>query len=79
MVEIEAASLEEMKKCGCCPQVPFGYSRDEWNAFKTEIRLGDTVVYFRNNKVMWGKLAGAEGYAVVRGGQLIRSFLTSMN
>ena len=79
IVAIEAASVEEMKKCGCCPQVPFGHSRDEWTAFKTEIRTGDSVVYFRNNNERWRVLGGAEGYAIVRSAQVVRSFLLSMN
>jgi len=79
IAEVEAASLEEMKKCGHCPQVPFGYAQDQWIAFKRQIRTGDTVIFFRNNEAMWRGLAGAEGYALIRQGQLIDSFLTSMS
>jgi hypothetical protein len=75
---IEAASLEEMKKCGCCRQAPFEDAA-EWTAFKTEIRDGDTLVYFRNNNERWHVMGGAEGYAILRNGQVIRSFLRSMN
>ena len=76
---IEAASLEEMKKCECCRQVPFGAAQDEWAAFKTQIRDGDTLVYFRNNHERWHVMGGAEGYAIVRSGQVVREFLLSMN
>ena len=75
---IEAATLEEAKKAGACPQVPFG-SREDWIAFKTLIAAGDRVVYFRNNDERWRVQAGAEGYAIVRGGKVIGSFLLAMN
>ena len=75
---IEAATLEEAKKSGGCPQAPFG-SREDWIAFKALISAGDHVVYFRNNDERWRVMAGAEGYAVVRSGKVIGSFLLAMN
>ena len=76
---VEEAALEEMKKCVCCRQVPFGAANDEWVAFKTSIRAGDFLVYFRNNNERWRVLGGAEGYVIVRNGQIVRLFYMSMN
>jgi hypothetical protein len=75
---IEAASLEDAKKNRGCPQIPFG-SREDWIAFTTDIVAGDRVVYFRNSDERWRVHGGVEGYAIVRSGKVIRSFLLAMN
>jgi hypothetical protein len=51
----------------------------DWAAFKAENRTGDHVVYFRNSDARWRVMAGAEGYAIVRSGKVIHTFLVAMN
>ena len=75
----EEAALEDIKRCGCCRQVPFGSAYDEWGAFKGWLRAGDFLVYFRNNNDSWRVMGGVEGYAIVRDGKIVRVFYMGMS
>jgi hypothetical protein len=76
---IEARSLEAMKDCKNCPQVPFGYANAEWLAFRSQMRAGDVLLYFRNNDANWHSLTGAAGYGLARQGRLIDTFVIVVN
>jgi hypothetical protein len=62
-----------------CPQKPFAYMHTEWQKFKSQLRRGDCIVFFRSNPASWNVLAGVEGYALIRGKKLVLEMLTSMN
>ena len=76
---IEADSLREIRACESCPQVPFGYQHDRWVALRDQVKDGDAIVYFRNSRHAWLSLAGAEGYALVRGDKIIVTIITSVS
>ena len=73
---IEAVAKHEMREW----QVPINYwETPEWTEFTSGVRPGDTLVYFRNNRTRWQKQGGAVGYAIVRNGELVRSFLIAQS
>lgn len=77
--EIEKKSTEEISECKDCPQVPFGFQNAKWEKFKSEYKDGDIILYFHTNRESWAGLYGREGYALVRGKEIIDSILTKMN
>ncbi len=48
----------------------------ECTIFDKVFKCGDTVVWFKSPPYTWGALAGREGYALVRDGEIIESVLT---
>lgn len=76
---VERESLERIARCSHCPQQPFGYQHPEWKQFKSLLRQGDCIVFFRSNPDSWRGLYGSEGYAIIRNGKILRTILTLMN
>jgi hypothetical protein len=54
-------------------------SGKEWEKFKTTIQKGDEVWYFCSPGETWQKLMGWRGYAIFRGGRLVRHYTTAEN
>lgn len=78
--DIEEKSAKDMAQAQTsCPKVPFGCLNKEWNNFKSKIKNGDTVIYFKSPKEHWAALYGRAGYAIVRDGILIDSILVTIN
>ena len=76
VAEVEASAKDEMKAW----HVPINYwETPEWTEFRSGARAGDTLVYFRNNSASWKRQGGAEGYAIVRHGELVLSFLIAQS
>jgi hypothetical protein len=75
----EAASVRRIAKCSTCPQVPFGFAHNQWNAFARRIQPGDTLVFVRNSKLAWASLMGVEGYALISKGRFVDVFVTLMS
>ena len=61
------------------PLVPFGYANAEWLIFKKQIRPMDQLVLLMSPAESWGQLAGWRGYAIVRDGAIVDSFVTEIN
>ena len=49
---------------------------NDWFQFKKTIRKGDELWFFRSEVETWRKGMGKEGYCIVRGGEIIKSFFT---
>ena len=75
--ELEAAHLSTDD--GRVPHVPFGFLNDAWNQFKSQILPGDKIFDFTTSPESWKKLAGRQGYVLVRDGVVIATFVTLMN
>jgi hypothetical protein len=61
------------------PKVPFGFGNAEWVAFKSRVRLGDNLVGYSTDRHSWQHLAGETGYALMRSGCLIETFVKMRN
>jgi len=59
--------------------VPFGRSHDEWNRFKSQMRNGDELWYYDSGGHSWACIRGRRGYAIVRDGRVIASYLTAIS
>jgi len=54
--------------------------RTEWAAFVAQVIDGDEVWYFRSpSKPLDGQLDGRAGFAIVRGGTPVATYVTSMS
>ena len=51
----------------------------EWERLKAKMLPGDEIWYFSSDPESWRALAGREGYALVRAGKVIDSWVTGMN
>jgi len=76
IVTIEREALTTIARCVDCPREPFGYQHAEWEQFKSLIKAGDCVVFFRSNPASWQGLYGVEGYALIRAGKVSRTLVT---
>ncbi len=77
IAEIEAANFPDDD--GRVPHVPFGFANDKWLAFKAKMQPGDKIVDFATSPESWENLAGRAGYALVREGKPVETFVTMMN
>jgi hypothetical protein len=77
--ELEEDSLRDISKHPHVPQVPFGYSNEEWLAFKQKYQQQDCLVYFITPEETWKRLAGLEGYAIIRGNEVIAVFVLKVS
>lgn len=78
--EVERRSLDVLSKGnGHAPLVPFGGRNAAWEAFKTAMRPGDVIVFFRSPSDSWDALYGRSGYALVRDGMVVCAILTLVN
>lgn len=73
------ALLDTMLHCSTCPQVPFGFALKDWTEFKSRILAGDRLIYFRNNNARWQVHGGVEGFAIIRGSQVVATFVIRQN
>jgi hypothetical protein len=77
--ELEEDSLKDISKRPEVPQVPFGYSHKEWLEFKQKYQQEDCLVYFITPEKAWKRLAGLEGYAIIRGNKVIAVFILKVS
>ncbi len=71
IAEIERRELESIEDCSDCPQLPFGYSNERWERFKSLTLPGDCIIFFRTDDASWGAMRGLEGYALVRSSEIV--------
>ena len=51
----------------------------EWERLKAKMLPGDEIWFFASDAESWRQLAGREGYALVRDGDVIDTFVTGIN
>ena len=82
---LQKVTLEEIEENnlypddGRVPHVPFGFAHAKWVQWKAQIREGDELYYFSSSAEAWRNLAGREGYALIREGQVVDTMVTLMN
>lgn len=76
---IEAGSMKKISLNPDVPQMPFGYRHEKWLAFKKKFQDGDCLVYFTTPEKAWKRLAGLEGYAIMRGNEVIAVFVLKVS
>ena len=54
-------------------------SQHRWSAFIGQMQPGDQLWYFSTPHSSWTTLAGREGYAIVRHGRRVDSYIVRMN
>lgn len=59
--------------------IPFGSVHNQWKALLSNIRDGDELYEFCSSDESWEFLAGREGIALVRNGEIITDIVTKMN
>ena len=50
-----------------------------WAVFVGKMQPGDELWFFSSSRASWDWLAGREGYAIVRNGKKVDSYITRMN
>lgn len=58
---------------------PFGYVYWEWRELLHQRRDGDEIWIYRSSDESWEQMMGQEGIALVRDGEIVEAFITSMN
>ena len=71
VAEAEAANTYDGKA--------FGAMSREWEALKSKMLDGDTLWMFRSPKETWDEYMGVEGYAVMRGNDLVDFVITGLS
>jgi hypothetical protein len=61
------------------PRLPFAYANEVWQDFKAQVQDNDVIYFFTSDKASWHGLIGREGYALIRGGKVIRVLITAMS
>ena len=59
--------------------VPFGFQNAHWRALLDQISGGDKIWGFSSSLESWNALAGREGIALVRNGEIIAAIVTKMS
>ncbi len=80
LAEIEAREIVP-DPAGAVPRLPFGHLHPAWCSFKEQIQGGDEVWFFRvtaqdaATSARWSQ--GAEGYALLRDGEIVKEFIST--
>jgi hypothetical protein len=72
MVTIEA---EDKKPA----EIPFGYCNQSWVELLAAMNEGDEIWSFSSSDNSWQHLAGREGVALLRNGQVVTAIITCMS
>lgn len=75
--QIEVANLYEDD--GRVPHVPFGFGNPDWLGFKAQVQPGNKLHLFESSPKSWRNLAGRAGYLLLRGNEVVDTFVTIMN
>jgi len=59
--------------------IPFGHVYNQWKTLLSNMRDGDELHEFCSSDESWEFLAGREGIALVRNGEIITDIVTKMN
>jgi hypothetical protein len=84
--EIERQAMEECREYQRSsnartdvPMVPFGFDNGKWLEFKGKVKPGDEIRRISAPNEYWQRLAGWEGYVLVRGGLIVWKMRTLVN
>ena len=78
--QIEKEALAAWEKAGSIGHRPMMRSGNEtWEEFKASLKVGDHLVLMSSPPETWRKLAGLEGYAIIRNGKIVAWVTTAMN
>ncbi len=77
--DIEKSALVRVAEYPDVPQRPFGYRNKDWLVFKQQYLSGDCLIHFITGEDSWKKLSGLEGYAIIRGDEVVDIFLLKVN
>ena len=58
------------------PMVPFGFANDRWIDFKAELVEGDEIRRISTPSACCSRLAGWDGFVIVRQGRIVKFFMT---
>jgi len=61
------------------PTDQFGLMDSGWQRFKSQLIGIDKIYYFMSDKESWSVLCGSAGYAIVREGKVVDTYITSGN
>lgn len=75
---IEANNLVSDDRLGPVPVV-FGFQNEEWLRLKSQMLTGDILQEFKSPPDTWERLAGRQGFALVRDGKVIDTIVTMLN
>ena len=73
--EAEAENMVEIDG----QKVPFGYTNFTWLKLMAKMQDGDKLYAFRSSDDSWEYLAGRQGIALVRDGEILADIVTLMN
>ena len=59
--------------------VAFGFQNERWLKIKSQLQEGDTLRRFRSPPDTWANLAGQQGIALLRNGEVVDTIVTLMN
>jgi hypothetical protein len=79
LAAIEQESLLFVANCVHCPQKPFGNANGKWLEFKQRAKPGDCIVLFSTNPGTWERQEGRKGYALLREGRIVDTFVMLRN
>jgi len=77
-ISIQDAEAKNMADIDGC-DIPFGYVYNQWKTLLSKMRDGDELHEFCSSDESWDFLAGREGIALVRNGEIITDIVTKMN
>ncbi|MES9861542.1 MAG: hypothetical protein ABW157_21265 [Candidatus Thiodiazotropha sp. LLP2] len=77
--DIEENSMKRISLNPDVPQKPFGFRHEKWLAFKKKLQHGDCLIHFTTPEEAWKRLAGLEGYAIIRGNEVIAFFVLKVS
>jgi hypothetical protein len=76
---IRKATVAEWEAEYMVDGIPFGGCNREWLALLSKMEPDDEIWFWSFDEELWRRLMGMEGIALVRGGEVIDSFLTALN
>jgi len=76
--QAEEENLVVLRAIGSEP-VPFGFNNSRWRQLLARMTEGDEVWEFRSSESSWGAFQGRAGIALLRSGEVVDAFLTSVS
>lgn len=78
LVTVEEAEATNLVVMGS-RYIPFGHINDSWKRLLSKMEPGDELWEYCNAPHYWENLAGRQGIALVRNGEIIGELITKMN
>jgi len=71
-------SAEEAEQEFADPEIAVEF-RELWHTFRAQLDEGDELWTFSSPVETWMKLCGRAGFAIVRGGRVVKTIITKLN